>query len=147
MFYFFYILNLWNLIFYTYITPQFELDHILNPQWHMSFSFNQSEHSMEGESIMCLWIKLLAVTTICAIVCPKWAPKNSSGVKVSYFAEHCKWLRLVLPWGHPLQLSSACQHFHFQTCQEWFGGIVTNLPRLSKLQTLLLSVQGDSGVL
>ena len=57
------------------------------------------------------------------------------------------WLLLYSTKTENLQLSSACQHFHFQTCQEWFGGIVTNLPRLSKLQTLLLSVQGDSGVL
>lgn len=50
MFHFFYILNLWNLVFYTYITPQFvELGHILNPQWHMSFCFNQSELSMEAD--------------------------------------------------------------------------------------------------
>ncbi|EQB77331.1 hypothetical protein CB1_000290018 [Camelus ferus] len=42
------------------------------------------------------------------------------------------------------KLSSACQPFHFQTCQEWFGGIMSDLHRLSKPQTLFSSVQVTS---
>lgn len=56
---------------------------------------------LDPESHVCLWIELLA---FCAIVCLKWTPKNSSRGEVGYFWEHCKQLRAVVPWGHPLQL-------------------------------------------